>query len=222
MSQLSEREILDRLRALDTSELSDALDRHGVAGQCHGLFPVDRAMHFAGQAFTVRYGPAGSPPGDVGDFIDDLGPGTVVVLDNQGRTDATVWGDLLTSVASVRGVAGTVIDGVCRDSSVCVDLGYPVFSRGRWMRTGKDRVQVEAYQAPVSIGGVRVVPSDYLIGDADGVVVVPAGEVTTVLASAEEIRDAEQQIRKLVGAGARLREAREQTGYHRLQSRAEG
>ncbi|MGH9036863.1 MAG: RraA family protein, partial [Acidimicrobiia bacterium] len=120
---------------VDTSQVSDALDRLGLTGQCLGIQPLDRSFRLVGVAFTVRYVPVGSEGGTVGDFIDDLEPGTVAVLDNGGRLDATVWGDLLTATAHRRGVAGTVIDGVCRDSDRSLELGYPIFSRGTWMRT---------------------------------------------------------------------------------------
>ena len=95
----------------------------------------------------------------------------MVVLDNGGRENATVWGDILTWVAHKRGIAGTVIDGACRDTHLSRELGYPVYSRSYSMRTGKDRVQVEAMNGPVNIGDARVEPGDLLRGDADGVVV---------------------------------------------------
>ena len=78
--------------------------------------------------------------------LDDVAPGAVVVIDNGGRLDATVWGDILTWFASARGIAGTVIDGVSRDYDRAAELSYPIFSRGTYMRTGKDRVQVAAIE----------------------------------------------------------------------------
>ncbi len=78
----------------------------------------------------------------VGDYLDDVPPDQVVVLDNGGRTDATVWGDTLSLTACRRGVAGTVMDGVCRDAAASREVDYPVYARGSCMRTGKDRVQV--------------------------------------------------------------------------------
>jgi regulator of RNase E activity RraA len=172
-----------------------------------------------GRAFTLLYGPAASPAGTVGDFIDDVPPGAVVVLDNGGREDATVWGDILTEIAHRRGIAGTVIDGINRDVALCLELGYPVYSRGSWMRTGKDRVQVEAVNVAVTIGEVRVCPGDLVRGDADGVVVIPREHETRVLAAAEEIAQAEDRIRDAIRGGMRLDEARRQFRYHQLQSR---
>jgi regulator of RNase E activity RraA len=210
---------LTALSALSTSGVSDALDRLGIAGQCHGIMPLDRSFRLVGRAWTLRYGPVGEDPGSVGDYIDDLGPGDVVVLDNQSRTDATVWGDLLTTTASRRGVAGTLIDGVCRDVDRSLELGYPIFSRGNWMRTGKDRVRVEDIGVPVSIGGIRIEPGDLVLGDGDGIVTIPAARAEEVLATAREIERAEDAIRAAIEAGRSLREARAEAGYHTLQSR---
>ena len=208
-----------RAAKLDTATLSDALDRLGIVGQCYRIKPRSPAFRMAGRAWTLLYGPAGNPPGTVGDYIDDVPPGSVIVLDNGGRDNATVWGDILTEIAHRRGIAGTLIDGVCRDTARCLQLGYPVFSKDHWMRTGKDRVQVEATGVPVTIGEARVAPGDIVKGDADGVVVVPQAHVDRVLDTAEAIETAEDAIRAAVRGGMRLDEARKQHKYHQLQTR---
>jgi regulator of RNase E activity RraA len=143
----------------------------------------------------------------------------VIVLDNGGRDNATVWGDILTEIAQRRGIAGTVIDGVCRDVALCTSIGYPVFSKDHWMRTGKDRVQVEATNVTVNIGDARVQPGDIVRGDADGVVVIPKQHESQVLDTAETIEGAESAIREAVRGGMRLDEARKQHRYHQLQTR---
>jgi 4-hydroxy-4-methyl-2-oxoglutarate aldolase len=207
------------LRQLSTTDVSDALDRMGLNGQCLGIMPLDRNFRLVGRAFTIHYVSVGVERGTVGDYIDELGPEHVVVLDNSGRVDATVWGDLLTYTAHRRGVAGTVIDGVCRDVDRSIELNYPIYSRGNWMRTGKDRVRVDGVNVPVTIGGVRVEPNDYLLGDGDGVVVIPASKVDEVIASAQEIHNAEDAIRAEIAAGSDLRAARNKVSYHDLQTR---
>jgi 4-hydroxy-4-methyl-2-oxoglutarate aldolase len=164
---------VQRASKLDTTSLSDAMDRLGIAGQCLGIKPLDPRFRLTGRAFTILYGPAGNPPGTVGDYIDDVPVGGVVVLDNGGRENATVWGDILTWVSNRRGIAGTVIDGACRDTHLSRELGYPIYSRSYSMRTGKDRIQVEAMGGPVNIGDARVNQGDILRGDADGVVAIP-------------------------------------------------
>jgi regulator of RNase E activity RraA len=210
---------LDRAGRLDTTSISDALDRLGIAGHCLGIKPLDHRFRLVGRAYTILYGPAGHPPGTVGDYIDDVEPGGVVVLDNGGRENATVWGDILTWVAHTRGVAGTVIDGACRDTHLSRELGYPIYSRSYSMRTGKDRVQVEAVNGPVNIGDARVNAGDLLRGDADGVLVIPRAHEDAVLSAAEDIDAIEQQIRAAINEGKTLAEARRQLGYHQLQTR---
>jgi regulator of RNase E activity RraA len=197
--------------------VSDALDRLDRPGSLLGIAPLADSARVCGPAFTVRYVTAGSPPGTVGDYLDDVAAGDVVVLDNAGRTDCTVWGDILTAMASHRGVAGTVIDGVCRDVRRALDTGYPIYSKGRFMRTGKDRVEVSDVGRAVTVGGVHIRPGDLLLGDADGVVAVPceiAGQVTEICA---EISAREEAILADILAGARLAQARRRHGYHRLQ-----
>jgi regulator of RNase E activity RraA len=211
---------VERAARLDTATLSDALDRLGIAGQCAQIYPRSTGFRMTGRAWTLRYGPAGQPAGTVGDYIDDIAPGTVIVLDNGGREDCTVWGDILTEIASRKQIAGTLIDGISRDVALCLELNYPVFSRGHWMRTGKDRVQVEATQVPVNVGGARVCPGDLVRGDADGAIVIPAALEDEVLAAAEAIHEAEAAIRASARAGMGLREAREKHRYHHLQTRA--
>ncbi len=213
-------ENVKRASRLETSTISDALDRLGIAGQCLGIKPRDHSFRLTGRAYTVRYEPYDpKAPGNVGDYIDDLEPGTVVVLDNAGREDATVWGDILTALAHTKRLAGTVIDGANRDVHLCLELGYPIYSRSYSMRTGKDRVQVEAEQVPVTIGGALVAPGDLLRGDADGVVAIPRARENEVLDVAEQIDGAEAEIRRRVVRGMRLAEARALLGYHALQSR---
>lgn len=210
---------VQRASKLDTATISDALDRLGIAGQCLNIKPRDHRFRLAGRAFTLLYGPAGKPAGTVGDFIDDVLPGSVIAIDNGGRENATVWGDILTEIAHRRGIAGTVIDGACRDTALCLELGYPVFSRSYSMRTGKDRVQLDATQTTVNIGDARVAPGDILRGDADGVVVIHRAHESEILAAAETIAAAEDAIRKSVRAGKRLDEARKEFRYHQLQSK---
>src|ERR1700737_2531451 len=96
--------IAEDLKEIGVTTLSDALDRLGIEGQCLGIMPFARSMRLAGPAFTIRMLPVGSTGGSVGDYIDDVLPGQIVVIDNDGRLDATVWGDILTMVADRRGI----------------------------------------------------------------------------------------------------------------------
>jgi regulator of RNase E activity RraA len=205
------------LARYSTATVSDALDRLGRPGSMLGIAPLFDGARLCGRAFTVRYVTAGSPPGTVGDYLDDVAPGQVVVLDNGGRTDCTVWGDILTAMAADRRVGGTVIDGVCRDVQRALGMGYPIYSRGRFMRTGKDRVEVSDVGRPVSIGGVNVAAGDLLLGDADGVLAVPRDLEDEVAEICAGIAAREDAIVADVLSGTSLTEARARHGYHLLQ-----
>ena len=148
----TQHDIVTRLRGLPTAAISDALDQAGIEGAVQGLAPLSDGFRAAGPAFTVLYVPVDDHAGGtVGDFLDDVPPGAVIVIDNDGRTDVTVWGGIMTETAAARGNAGTVINGVCRDVSASLAHGYPLFSRDRFMRTGKDRVRLEATGEPVTV-----------------------------------------------------------------------
>ncbi|GLY68956.1 RraA family protein [Amycolatopsis taiwanensis] len=210
-------QLLDRFAVLGTATVSDALDKLKRPGSLLGLAPLADGQRMVGRAFTVRYVSAQVPAGTVGDFIDQVEPGQVVVLDNDGRLDCTVWGDILTAVAHQRGISGTVIEGVCRDTHRALSIGYPIYSRGRFMRTGKDRVEVAEEQGPVTIGGVTVRPGDILLGDSDGVVAIPRDCEEQVLEIAETIHAREESILAAALGGATIAEARAKYGYHDLQ-----
>ncbi|WP_458375567.1 RraA family protein [Pseudomonas pergaminensis] len=215
---MNDQQLVALFAGLDTPGVSDAMDKLGIAGQCLGIAPLDNYRGtVVGPAFTVQYVPANSPPGSVGDFIEDVRPGDVVVIANAGRTDCTVWGDIMTQYAGARGIAATVIDGVCRDVSKALGDGYPLFTRGRYMRTGKDRVEVLSVNQPVAISGARVCSRDIVVADANGVLVVPRARAAEVAQAARQIEAVESQIRAQIEAGKTLKQAREALGYHTLQ-----
>lgn len=220
-ADITESDWFRAARTLSTAEISDALDAFDLPGSALGLRPIAGPARLFGLAFTVRFAPIDRfQPGTVGDFIDTLAPGTVAVLDNAGRLDCTVWGGILSRLAAHKGLGGTVINGVCRDTAEADAAGYPLYARDRFMRTGKDRVQVEAYEQPVMLGDVRVCPGDLVVGDADGVVVVPRPRLREVLTKALETRDVEEQILQAALAGLPLTEARKKFRYHTLQRAA--
>lgn len=216
-----DQELVALFSGSDTPGVSDALDKLGITGQAFNIMPLtDYKDVTVGPAYTVRYVPASSPPGSVGDFIDDIAAGDIVVIDNGGRTDCTVWGDIMTQYAGLRGIAGTVIDGVCRDVNRAINDDYPLFTAGRWMRTGKDRVQVGGVNEPIGIGKVHVEPRDIVVADANGVVFVPRARAREVAEVVRKIEESEESIREMINRGSTIAEARKSLGYHTLQRKA--
>ncbi len=211
-------ELIAKFKTMDTTSVSDALDRLGIKGGCHGIVPLVPGVKIVGPAFTIRYRPCGVEKGNIGDFMDDASPGQVFVIDNGGRP-FTVWGDIMTVYAQKLGIAGTVIDGNCRDIPRILEEKYPIFTRGRFMVTGKDRVELDGLNIPVSISDVKVRPNDIVVGDDTGIVIVPFDRAEEVYQAAAEIEEKERVILELLDKGMTLREARVKMGYHTLQSR---
>lgn len=173
--------------------------------------------NIVGTAFTVKYVPSGEDTGTVGDYIDEAQPGDVIVLDNEGRTDCTVWGDILTYVATNKGIAGTVINGICRDVDGIIEMDYPMYSLGYYMVTGKDRVMVQSTNETVSLATVQVRSRDLIMADDSGVLVIPANRAEEVLTVALEIEEAEKGIIEEIKKGVSLGEARKKYKYNELQ-----
>jgi regulator of RNase E activity RraA len=218
---IDDQKLCALFEGLDTPGISDAMDRLGLPGQCLGIAPLTNYTRVVvGPAFTVKYVPASTPAGSVGDFLDDVMPGDIVVIDNGGRTDCTVWGDIMTLYAGQRKIAATVIDGVCRDVNKAIADDYPLFTKGRFMRTGKDRVQVDGINVAVSIGQTRVCARDIVVADANGVVVVPRDHAVEVADAARKIEAAEDRIRNELTQGKTLQQARAALGYHTLQRKS--
>lgn len=211
--------IIERLKKLDVASVSDAMDKLGIPCGLQGIHAVVPGKHICGRAFTVHYVPNGVVKGNVGDFLDDVEPGQVVVIDNGGREYCTVWGDIMTYVASQKGIEGTIIDGVCRDIPGIKENSYPIFTKSTYMVTGKDRVTVDYVNLPVAISGVQVCPGDIILADDTGVVCVPDAVAEKAAEIAEGIEQTEQAILAEVRNGSSLKDARAKLGYHHLQTK---
>ncbi|MEU0532295.1 RraA family protein, partial [Amycolatopsis tolypomycina] len=119
------------MSSTSTASISDALDSLGLPGSLPGIGALRQGQRAAGPIFTVTYEPVDEHGGTVGDFLDDVPPGAVILIDNAGRTDCTVWGGIMSETAHERGIAGTVIHGTCRDVAVATGIGYPIWSVSR-------------------------------------------------------------------------------------------
>ena len=166
---------------LSTPCVSDALDTMRIRCGCAGLMPIIQGKKFVGPAFTVEYGPIGQVKTGAGDYIDETKPGDVIVIANGAKTFCTAWGGLLSTVAKKKGVAGTVIDGVCRDVDVIREVDYPMYTKGHYMVTGKDRIQMLSYQKPISFCDIQVHPGDLVMADQSGVLIIPFNVAEKVL-----------------------------------------
>ncbi|AOM40388.1 RraA family protein [Xenorhabdus hominickii] len=208
--------IKEQLMALDSAAISDAMDSLHIPAGLAGIIPRNSGVKIAGPAFTVRYEPIIPEQGkflNAGNYIDEVPVGHVVVVDNQGRTDCTSWGNILTFKAIQKGIAGSVIYGSARDLSEVRRLAYPLFTTGIYMVSGKNRAKVVETQCTLKIGDVVVSPGDWIFADDNGALVIPQQHLLTIIERAENVEKTEQAIIEAITNGEDLVSAREKLGY---------
>ncbi len=196
--------LVERLQRLDTCAVSDALDRLGLPGTVTGIRCQTGAAKVAGRVVTVRLGPPDGTPSTrhLGTAaIEAAAPGDVIVIDHQGREDAAGWGGILSTAAKLRGVAGTIVDGACRDVDEARERGFTVFARTAVPLTARGRAVEKAFNEPITIAGVAVRPGDLVIADGSGVVFVAAARAEEILQTAEGIAAREAEMTRAVLAG---------------------
>ena len=203
----------ERLRALDTCVLSDAMDALGHSGVVGGLTAVWPSGRVAGPARTMRLRPleAGeAPPPDAVHLgcraIDGASEGDVIVVAHQGRTDSAGWGGLLSTAAARAGVAAVVVDGAIRDVEDAARAGLPVHARSATPVSARGRTTEVAVDEPVVLAGRRIAPGDWVVADANGVVVVPLAALTAVLERAEAMAAREEDMRRRILDGTPVSE----------------
>ncbi|MEU8972896.1 RraA family protein [Streptomyces monashensis] len=207
---MSNASLLDRFAALDSAAVSDALDQLGLPSGVGGIHPVWGPATLVGFAVTVGLEPRAEGPARAHiatTTVESADDQSVIVVDNQGRTDVSCWGGILSLGAAERGVRGVVADGVCRDVTEARELGFPVFSRGSIPATARGRLQQRSAGEPVSIAGLTVEQGDVVVADETGLVVVPRERAEEVARIATAIVARERAIADEVRAGVPLAQA---------------
>jgi 4-hydroxy-4-methyl-2-oxoglutarate aldolase len=207
-----------RFDAIYTAALADVLDARG----CHeqtlppAIRPLAPGLRLAGPAYTVQGRPTATTEYDAAlrkvlRMLGDVPAGHVAVYACTHDVSAHL-GELSVTSLKARGVAGCVLDGGCRDVRFILDEGFPVFSRFVTPEDSTGRWELEATQVPVTVGRVRINPGDWIVGDDDGVVVVPHAIAEGVLVEAETKAATESEIRAAVRDGMPPLEAYERYG----------
>jgi regulator of RNase E activity RraA len=213
--------VRERFAAIYTAALADILDARGYHDQTlpPSIRPLKPGTSMAGRAYTVL-GRAATNSGE-GDYdrairkvLGMLGdvPSDDVAVYACNQDVAAHLGELSVTSLKTRGVAGCVLDGGCRDVRFILEEGFPVFTRFVTPEDSTWRWELEATQVPVTIGSVRIEPGDWVVGDDDGVVVVPQAIAGDVLAEAEAKAATENEIRAAVREGVKPLEAYERYG----------
>jgi len=189
-------DLLARFRGLGSGPVCDALGR--FAAMDYQIKPLDPGMSMVGSALTIWTRPCDNLV--IYKALEMAQAGDVLVIATHGYTTNSIWGELTSLIGRARGLAGVVTDSVVRDSREIVQIGLPVFARGLTpnspFKDGPGKVNV-----PVDCGGVTVRPGDIVVGDADGVVVVPQELAETALERVLTIHAKEAAIRAEIEAG---------------------
>lgn len=207
--------VLESLRQVSTATVSGVLDRHGImSAWMEGVAPLRPDLRLAGQAFTLRYIPMREDLERSQEFdnrtntqriaVERVGPGDVLVIDARGDTRAATLGHILATRISMRGAGGIVTDGAFRDSPAIRTLDLPTYAGGQSPDTSFAIHHPSEINVPIGCGGVAVLPGDVIVGDAEGVVVIPLALAAEVTRAAVEQERKEEFILTKVRQGASI------------------
>jgi len=203
----------ERLKKVSTATLTTVLFKRGLRNVfIQGVFLLNhKAPRMVGEAFTLRYIPAREDLDQLGAFegrghpqreaIEACPAGNVLVMDARRDASAATGGDILMTRLMVRGVAGVVTDGGLRDSPTIEKLPWPAYCGGRAAPLNLVRHHAVESQVPIGCGGVAVYPGDVLVGDAEGVVVIPARIADEIATEAESQTQFEDWVEDKVKEG---------------------
>jgi regulator of RNase E activity RraA len=208
MSSTTDQALFQTIREqLFTPVLGDILDRERCWHQFlpQPIKPLNPAHILVGRAMPVRIadvtGPQARPFGRLTDALDSLEPGEIY-LATGGSMNCAAWGEIMTATARTRGAAGAIIDGFHRDTPRVLDQNWPVFSRGSFAQDAGVRSSVVDFRCTVEVGGVLIEPGDLIVGDVDGVLVIPRNLEERVIEQALEKVAGEKKVRRDIESGS--------------------
>lgn len=215
---ISEKELLHRYEQLYTGAINDVLREFCLINQAlpGHLVPLREYHTIAGIAFTVKSAPNAMIQGEMEfrvQMLDEMHEDAFVVWDTTKDENATLWGGVMTATAKGKKVKAACIDGGIRDTHQILEANFPVFYKYRISNGSLGRCLITHYQVTLQIGSVTIKPGDVVLGDIDGVLVVPRALAYDVLLRAEEIIENEKQIFGWVKEGQSIQEITKKGGY---------
>lgn len=215
---ISDKEILSRFEQLYTGAVNDVLREFCLLDQAlpGRILPLREYRTVAGFAFTVKSSPNVKIQGEMEfrtQMLDDMKEDDFVVWDTSRDNKATLWGGVMTATAKGKKLKAACIDGGIRDTHQILSAEFPVFYEYRISNGSLGRCLITHYQIPIKIGDVTIKPGDVVLGDIDGVLVVPRNIAYEVLIRAEEIKENEKKIFSWVNEGQSIQEITQKGGY---------
>ncbi|WP_210769251.1 RraA family protein [Occultella kanbiaonis] len=218
LPQTSPVELFARYERVSTAIVNDVLRSEGLLDQTlpHEIVPLQEGMRIAGFAFTISGERSRDGANDMPDraaMLEAIPDGAVCVWATGGDNESAQWGEVMTMAAIRRGCRGAVIDGGVRDTDKVLPQKFPVFTRYRSSNGMMGRFRLTSWGTDIVIGGVTIRPGDLVLGDLDGVIIVPAELAERVLGEAEAILRHEVEIKQMVDDGATPGEIVSRGGY---------
>ena len=201
------------LETLYTAVVADVLDSLGHRQQTLNadIRAMTPARQVSGRVFTAKAEAVDSIPAEPYKLemaaIDAMSAGDVLVVDADHNRQSAFWGELLSTACRAKGVRGAVMSTCTRDLWALEKMEFPVFAIGRTPADSKGRIDVTAIGEPITIDGVRIENGDYLLGDPDGVVIIPAAALDETLRLAQEKVSGENTVRDDLANGMPVTEA---------------
>ena len=216
---ISDEELITRYSAVFTAAINDVLRERGYLYQTlpNDIQPLLPGMRVVGFAFTIKGSKNLRLEDEMMDrakMLDSIKKYDVCVWDTSGDDESAQWGEMMTKCSKMHGCVGAVVDGGLRDVRQVKETGFPVFRKYHSSNGMMGRFRMIGYQMPIHIGNVDIFPGDIIMGDDDGVIVIPREMAISVLERAEEIRDEERdKVDPLIKKGLTAVEVVEQGGY---------
>jgi 4-hydroxy-4-methyl-2-oxoglutarate aldolase len=215
---ISDNELLSRFEQLYTGAINDVLREFCLMNQAlpNYIIPLREYRTVAGFAFTVKSSPSTKVSGEMEfrtQMLDEMKENAFVVWDSSKDEESTSWGGVMTATAKGKKIKAACLDGGIRDTHQILEADFPVFYRYRSSNGSLGRSLITDYQVPLQIGSVIVKPGDIVLGDVDGVLVVPRDVAFDVLVRAEEIKENEKKIFGWVAEGQSVRDITDKGGY---------
>ncbi|RKN77003.1 RraA family protein [Ulvibacterium marinum] len=211
-------ELLSRYEQLYTGAINDVLREFCLMNQAlpNHIVPLREYRTVAGLAFTVKSAPNTKVSGEMEyrtQMLDEMHENAFVVWDTSNDENSTSWGGVMTATARGKGIRAACLDGGIRDTHQILEADFPVFYKYRSSNGSLGRCLITHYQIAIEIGNAIVKPGDIVLGDVDGVLVVPRDVAYDVLIRAEEIKENEKKIFGWVREGQSVKDITDKGGY---------
>ncbi|MCF0069701.1 RraA family protein [Dyadobacter sp. CY261] len=215
---IPDQELLSRFEQLYTGAVNDVLREFCLLHQAlpNRIVPLREYRTVAGLAFTVKSAPNAKITGEMEfrtQMLDAMHENAFVVWDSSKDEQATMWGGVMTATAKNKGIKAACLDGGIRDTHQILEADFPVFYKYRISNGSLGRCLITHFQTVIQIDDVTIKPGDVVLGDIDGVLIVPRDIAYEVLLRAEEIRENEKQIFGWVHNGESIQTITERGGY---------